>query len=657
MARAPDLRVLIITSFRSKFTPAWTGDRHVTLLALNRLDARTCARLATQVAGAAAATGRRHRRDRCADGRGTLFVEEMTKTVLEAGAAAGGAADAPPPIAIPASIEDSLMARLDHLGPVKEVAQIAAVLGRTFSQDVLAAVVALDEAAMELALGRLVTAELVYRRAVAGRVAYEFKHALVQDAAYQSMLKSRRQRHHARIADVLEAQFPEIAEPELLAHHYTEAGRVEQAIDCWLKAGQRAMQRSAHVEAESHLRKGLELLAALPETVARHRREIALQNTLGVCLMPTRGFGNRDVAAAFTRAAEICERVDDIRGLFVALRGNGQYHMISGDMRTARDDARRVLSLAERMDDHGFLIEAHHLGWSALCFSGDFRTAQRHAEEGIARYERERDHCLTYIYSGHDPGVCCRAFGSLSLAHLGYPDRALALCRDGLALAEALAHPFTVAIALWATGILHQLRRESDATRAAGERMISYCGEKGLPPMVPLGKVFRGDALARQAEFAEGIAQMREGIAELRSIGTLFSVPSFFPALASACARSGNVGDGLAALEEGLAMVQKGGDQFSLPEIHRVKATLLLARSAADRDTAEAAFREAIDVARGQQARLLELRAATSLAGLWGDNGRRGPARELLAPVYEAFTEGFDTPDLREAKALLDALA
>ena len=657
VARAPDLRVLIITSFRSKFTPAWTGDRHVTLLALNRLDARTCARLATQVAGAAPLPADVIDEIVVRTDGVPLFVEEMTKTVLEAGAAAGGAADAPPPIAIPASIEDSLMARLDHLGPVKEVAQIAAVLGRTFSQDVLAAVVALDEAAMELALGRLVTAELVYRRAVAGRVAYEFKHALVQDAAYQSMLKSRRQRHHARIADVLEAQFPEIAEPELLAHHYTEAGRVEQAIDYWLKAGQRAMQRSAHVEAESHLRKGLELLAALPETEALHRREIALQNTLGVCLMPTRGFGNPDVAAAFTRAAEICERVDDVRGLFVALRGNGQYHMISGDMRTARDDARRVLVLAERMDDHGFLIEAHHLGWSALCFSGDFRTAQRHAEEGIARYERERDHCLTYIYSGHDPGVCCRAFGSLSLAHLGYPDRALALCRDGLALAEALAHPFTVAIALWATGILHQLRRESDATRAAGERMISYCGEKGLPPMVPLGKVFRGDALARQGEFAEGIAQMREGIAELRSIGTLFSVPSYFPALASACARSGNVGDGLAALEEGLAMVQKGGDQFSLPEIHRVKATLLLARSAADRDTAEAAFREAIDVARGQQARLLELRAATSLAGLWGDNGSRGSARELLAPVYEAFTEGFDTPDLRDAKALLDALA
>jgi predicted ATPase len=627
------------------------------LLALNRLQARICAHLATQVGGATALPADVIDEIVARTDGIPLFVEEMTKTVLESGAAGGGAADAPAPIAIPASIEDSLMARLDRLGPVKEVAQIAAVLGRTFSQDVLAAVAALDEAALEAALSRLVAAELVYRRAIAADVAYEFKHALVQDAAYQSMLKSRRQRHHARIADVLEAQFPEIAEPELLAHHYTEAGRVGQAIDYWSKAGQRAMQRSAHVEAEGHLRKGLELLAGLPETAARHRREIALQNTLGVCLMPTRGFGNPDVAAAFTRAAEICQLVDDARGLFVALRGKGQYNMISGDMQTARDDTRRILALGKRMDDHSFLIEAHHLGWSALCFTGDFRTAQRHAEEGIARYERERDHHLTYVYSGHDPGMCCRAFGSLSLGQMGYPDRALGLCRDGLALAEVLAHPFTVAIALWATGILHQLRREPDATREAGERMISYCSEKGLPPLVPLGKVFRGDALARQGEYAEGIAQMRDGIAELRSSGTLFSVPSFFPALASACARCGNVGEGLAAIEEGLTMARTGGDRFSLPEIHRVKATLLLTRSAADRAAAEGAYGEAIEIARGQQARLLELRAATGLARLWGENGERGAARELLAPVYEAFTEGFYTPDLRDAKALLDELA
>jgi class 3 adenylate cyclase/predicted transcriptional regulator len=283
VARAPDLRVLIIISFRSGFTPAWTGERHVTLLALNRLDAGTCAHLAIQVGDAAALPADVIDKIVLRTDGVPLFVEEMTKTVLEAVAAGSGTAGTPALIAIPASIEDSLMARLDRLGPVKEVAQTAAVLGRTFSQDVLAAVLALDEAAMETALARLVAAGLVYRRAVSGRVAFEFKHALVQDAAYQSMLKSRRRRHHARIADVLEEQFPEIAEPELLAHHYTEAGLVERAIDHWLKAGQRAMQRSAHVEAESHLRRGLDLLAALPESAGRDAREIGLQNTLGVC--------------------------------------------------------------------------------------------------------------------------------------------------------------------------------------------------------------------------------------------------------------------------------------------------------------------------------------------------------------------------------------
>ena len=254
------------------------------------------------------------------------------------------------------------------------------------------------EAKLTLALDSLVAAGLLFRQGAQPHAAYLFNHALVQDAAYQSLLKSRRVLHHARIADVLEAKSSPPVEPELIAYHFTEAGRIEQAIDYWLKAGQRAMQRSAHIEAERHLRVGLELLAALPETTARHHREITLQNTLGVCLMPTRGFGNPDVAAAFTRAAEISTRVDDVRGLFIALRGKGQYHMISGDLRTARDDADRILGLAEDAGNNDFLIEAHHLGWSTLCFTGEFQAAQRHAKEGISRYERERDHHLTYTF-------------------------------------------------------------------------------------------------------------------------------------------------------------------------------------------------------------------------------------------------------------------
>jgi len=313
--------------------------------------------------------------------------------------------------------------------------------------------------------------------------------------------------------------------------------------------------------------------------------------------MPTRGFGNPEVAAAFNRAAEICTRVDDDRGLFIALRGKGQYHMISGDLRSARDDAHRILELAEQVGNHDFLIEAHHLGWSTLCFTGEFRAAQRHAEEGIAQYERERDHHLTYTYSGHDPGMCARTFGSLSLAQLGYSERGLARCRDGLALAEALAHPLTVGIALWGAGALHQLRREPDAMRQIGERMIEYGKEKGLRMIVPFGKFFHGNAMAQEGEFARGIAQMREGISELRSIGTLFSLLSFLADLADACALCGNVDEGLATVEEGLALMRTGGEHFSLPEIHRIKGKLLLAMPADNRDAAEAAFREALSVA------------------------------------------------------------
>ena len=456
---------------------------------------------------------------------------------------------------------------------------------------------------------------------------------------------------------MLQVQSFGAVEPELIAYHFTEAGRIEQAIDYWLKAGQRAMQRSAHVEAERHLRVGLELLAGVPETTARHHREITLQNTLGVCLMPTRGFGNPDVAAAFNRAAEICTHVDDDQGLFIALRGKGQYHMISGDLRTARKDVHRILEIAEQEGNHDFLIEAHHLGWSTLCFTGEFRSAERHAQEGISQYERERDHHLTYTYSGHDPGMCARAFGSLSLAQLGYVERALARCLDGLALAEALAHPFTIGISLWAAGILHQLRREPDAVGQIGERMIHYGEEKGLRMIVPFGKFFQGNAMAQHGQFAEGIAQMRKGISELRSIGTLFSLPSLFGGLGDAYANCGNIDQGLAAVEEGLTMVRTGGEHFSLPEIHRIKGKLLLACSVNDTNAAEAAFGEALSVARTQQAKLLELRAATNMARLWCDQSKLRQARELLAPIYGWFTEGFDTRDLKEAKALLDELA
>jgi len=400
----------------------------------------------------------------------------------------------------------------------------------------------------------------------------------------------------------------------------------------------------------------LAVKSTMAETPARKRRQVSLQNALGVSMMPTRGFGNVEVANAFSSAAAIAEREGDARGLFVALRGRGQYQMISGDLPTARDQARHILALAEKIDDPGIFIEAHHLGWSALAFSGDFAAARKHAERGIALYDRERDHRLTYVFSGHDPGMCCRSFGSLAMWQLGYPDTALAMCRDGFALAQVVSHPFSVTIALWAMGILSLLRSDTSDLRGTGEMMIAHCQEKGFAPFIPMGKIFRGGALATEGALAEGIADILAGIAGVRAKGTEYTVPTFFAWLAGLCLEGGQMEQGLAALDEGLAMSEKNADRFSLPEFHRLKGEFLLASSRRAESTAEVCFQEAIQIAHAQDGKMFELRATTSLARLWGASQRRAAARDLLASVYGRFTEGFDTKDLKDAKRLLEQL-
>ena len=657
-------RVLLLIICRPEFEPPWAGHALLTSLRLNRLSRRESAAIVANVAGRKSLPEEVLDQIVARTDGVALFIEELTKTVLESDlfeqADDACVLKGPlPALAIPASLHDSLMARLDRLGAVKDVAQLAATLGRSFSHELLAAVSPLDGAALAAALDRLEAAELVYRRSVAPDVVYEFKHALVQDAAYQSLLKSRRQRHHDRIAEVLEASFPETVEahPELLAHHYSEAGLAARGIDYWLKAGQQAMQRSSHFEAEGHLKKGLELLDRLDDVRERQRREIDLQNALGVCLMPIRGFSNPEVADAFSRAASISEEVGDDDSLFVALRGHGNYFMISGDLRVACEHTHRILDLAANLDNRDYLIEAHHLGWTALCYTGDYVTARGHAEAGIALYDRDQDHHLTYTYSGHDPGMCCRIVSSQLLTQLGYPDQALSMSRDGMALAQELGHPFTMAVALWGTGILHLLRREQEAARETGETTVEYCEEKGIPPIVPVGRAIRGAATAQLGDAAEGIAELRQGVDQLRSIGFEFGLPSFYAVLGEVCGRAGQIEDGLAAIEDGLAMADRNADNFNLPELHRVKGDLLLARSAGNGAEAASCFQQAMKIAAGQQAKLLKLRAAVSLARLWAEDGRRGDAYALLAPVRAWFTEGFDMADLKAAKTLLDELS
>ncbi len=654
--RVPESAVLVLITHRPEFDAPWSGHPRVTPMALRRLEARDCVQLVDQVAGARALPESiRERISTQTDGV-PLFLEELTKSVLESAIVSG---NAPAAMEVPATLQDSLTARLDRLGPAKEVAQIGAVIGREFGHDLLTSVSTLGPEALADAIGRLTDSGLIYPRRRGAHATYAFKHALVQGTAYGSLLRTRRAEIHARVAECLAADFPETVEgePELLAHHCSEAGLAEQAVDYWRMAGQHAMKRSANIEAEGHIRKGLEILANMPEAPQRNRREIALLNTLGVCLMPTRGWGNPEVAETFSKAALISETEGDLRGLFVALRGKGQYQMISGDLATAEAQAGTILDLAEKLEEPDLLIEAHHLGWSTLTFTGNFVAAWEHAETGIALYDRERDHHLTYVYSGHDPGACCRSIGALAQWQLGYPDKALALCRDGETLARELSHPFTLTVALWVSGMMHLLRRETGEIGEIGEFLIQHCGEMGFRAFVPLGHIYRGGAAAEQGNFDDGIPELREGISGMRSARTKYTLPLFLAWLGELHLKAGQIDEGLNAIEEGLTMANESMDRFSLPEFHRIKGELLLARSARNKAAAEAAFVEAMKVARGQKGKSLELRAAASLARLWGENKKRAEARELLAPLRGWFGEGLETPDLKDAKSLLEALA
>ena len=661
--RVRNIPLLVVLTHRPEFQPRWVGHGHVVTLNLSKLSRAQSSAIVSKVAGGKALPGDLLEQILVKADGVPLFVEELTKAILESGELkesgdhydyAGAARN----VTIPATLRDSLMARLDRSMPVKEMAQIGAAIGREFSYELIAAVAPMTKAQLDDGLAQLTESGLAFRRGTIPQSVYTFKHGLVQDVAYDSLLKSRRQGLHEKIARVIEEQFHTLkdAEPELLAHHYTEAGLAEAAIAYWQVASQRAAQRSAHIEAERHLRKGLAVLATMHETATRNRLGISLHNALGVCLMPTRGFGNPEVANAFESAAAIAQQEGDTRGLFVALRGQGQYQMISGDLRTARDQARNILALADRIGDAGFFIEAHHLAWSTLVFTGDFSAAREHAERGMALYDRERDHRLTYIFSGHDPGVCCRSFGSLALWQLGYPDTALAMCRDGLALAEAVSHPFSITIALWGMGILSLLRRDTGDLGVTGERMIMHCRDKGFAPFIPMGMILRGGAMASDGAVAQGIADIQEGIAGVRSKGTEFTVPTFLAWLAALCLERGQMAQGWTALEEGLAMSERNADRFSLPEFHRLKGEFLLASPSRAESDAEACFQEAIEIARAQDGKMFELRATTSLARLWAGRNRATGARELLASICGWFTEGLETNDVRDAKGLLEQL-
>ena len=540
---------------------------------------------------------------------------------------------------------------------MKGLAQLGATLGREFTYELLHAVAPWDEATVRRGLQQLVAAEFLYQQGLPPQATYLFKHALIQDAAYQSLLRSTRQQYHERIAQVLEARFPALCEtqPELLAHHYTEAGLAVQALGYWQQAGERAIERSANLEAIGHLRTGLDLLQTLPDTPARTQHELTLSTTLGVPLRATKGMAAPEVGQVYARARALCQQVEETPQLVPVLRGLWEFYELQGALQTARELGEQLLTLAQRVREADLLLVAHNVLGDTLIWLGEFADARAHLEQGLALYQPQAHRAHAFLY-GYDSGVHSLAFGAWALWYLGYPDQALQRIHDALTLAQELAHPFSLAFALAFAAWLHQLRREGPATHERAAALLPSPSRRGFPSGTRGAPFSRAGRPAAQGQSAEGIAQMRQGIAAWRATGAELQRPYYLALLAEAYGHAGQAAAGLRVVAEALTVVHTTGERQHEAELARLQGVCLLAQAIPEEPEAEHCLRQAVAVARQQQAKAFELRAAVSLSRLWQQQGKRTEAYALLAPIYGWFTEGFDTADLQEAKALLEDL-
>jgi predicted ATPase/class 3 adenylate cyclase len=660
--QTPTVPMLHVLTFRPEFTPPWPLRSHMTPLTLNRLERPQVEAMLVHLAhGKPLPPDVVEHIVTKTDGV-PLFVEELTKMLLESTLlcdqgdhyALTGPLSA---VAIPATLRDSLMARLDRLPTVRVVAQLGAVIGREFDYEMVQALAGVDETTLQEGLAQLVEAELLYQRGRPPRARYIFKHALVQDAAYASLLRSTRRQYHQRVAQLLEARFPQtvVTEPELVAHHYTEAGLVDAAIPYWQRAGEHANDRSANTEAHSHLTKGLELLGTLPESPVRRHAELVFQTILGRVLTAAKGYGDAEVAQVYTRARQLGQQMGGTPQLFPVLLGLSIYFVVRAELHTARELGEQLLRLAQRAQDPVLLVEAHYALGVTFSWLGEFVSARTHLEQGSAYYDpaQHPDHLALY---GQDGGPVCLCRLAFVLWSLGYPEQALAQCHKALTMAQELSHAFSLAYVLTWVAILYNHCRTVQETQEWVDTALTFSTEQGFPFWSTQGTVLQGWVWTARGQIEDGIVQMRQGLAAMQAIGTEVLQAYCLSLLASAYGKAGQPEEGLALLEEALAKVNTSGERWPEAELHRLRGELLLQDGIPQRvQEAEASFLQALSVARAQHAKSLELRAAMSLSRLWQQQGKQTEAHELLTEVYEWFTEGFDTVDLQAAKAFQTA--
>jgi class 3 adenylate cyclase/predicted ATPase len=656
---APQLRTLLLVTARPQFLAPWPSYPHLTTIALTRLSRRDGAALVLGVTEGKILPKEVMDQILAHTDGVPLFIEELTKMVLEGGLLRerNGAyvLDGPlPPLAIPTTLQASLTARLDRLSPVREVAQIGAVAGREFHYELLNAVAGLPKQKLDESLDQLVHSELIFCRGEIPHAIYTFKHALVRDAAYAGLLKSRRVHMHAAIAKALEQEFPEVVQtqPEIIAYHYTEAGSYEKALHYWYDAGKKSVARSAHNEAVGHLEQGLKLIPNIDDPMLRKKAELLLQTLLGNTLRAIKGWSTDSVKHAYTRALQLCKETGLDEHAFPAVFGLWTWNFLRAALGETQTLAEHLLKTAENVDDSAYKVLAHEARGFTLFAQGNFAAAHAELERSINLCEDTR--ATAYLdLSAQDPRVHVRSYDGMALWFLGYPDRALQICAEARRYADASRHPFSEAIVRSVSLRVHQFRGEAAVVASQADAAIAFCEQHEFVHYLAMALILRGWASASQGEFEKGITEIQEGLEKERATDALLLETYSLGLLADACIKNKHYGEAFDFLEQArLRLDEKNSEVFYAAEIYRLLGEAYL-RSRQNLNQAKHYFHKGLEVAREQQAKSLELRGCLSICDLYEATESADKYHSELGHIYRSFTEGFNTTDLVKAKAML----
>ncbi len=662
IGRVQTIPTLIVLTYRPEFSPPWSGHTHVTSLTLNRFTRGLATAMVEGVTGGKALPDEvLDQIIEKTDGV-PLFVEELTKTILESGLLTEESkqfvANGPlRKLAIPATLHDSLMARLDRLGAVKEVAQTASVIGREFDFDLLAFVSPISFESLRDGLVQLMDAGLVFRRGRSEEGCYIFKHALVQDAAYGSLLKSKRQDLHGRIAAALLKRFPETtaAQPELLAHHYTEAGKKIEAVTYWLQAGRRATERSANQESVRHLENGLAIVQTLPASIERARQELSLHSALYTPFLAAKGYTSEEIPTICARSRELCELTGETDELFPALYAQWAHYFVSGNYLAGRTAAQELLALAEASREPPAMAQGNRLlGWTDLIL-GDLPGAALHLHKAVELYDARKGRSLALRYA-HNPYVAALSAIAIRQLLTGFPEQALHSGKEAIDHGRELGHAASLCYGLTFGGAqLAAIAHEPRAALAHSRACIALGREQSIASFLAWNKVIEGWATAKLGKPEEGMVLLTEGLEDLDRSGQGVFRSFYLSLLAEVCMSTGDLAAARSTLATAMAVIKDTGERWYEADVNRLLGEVHVGMQAPSQG--EAQFRRAAEIARELGEKSLELRAATSLACLWRRQGKHNEARNLLAPIYDWFTEGFDGADLKDAKTTLDRLA